>query len=89
MPLPHPARQERLEITINESGELKKIFLCKQDCCHVGKTPGKPFADRILNSYKIKGGIHYISISGCEGEFGGVTSVHHLKTSGNYTHHLL
>lgn len=86
---PHPARQEWLEITINKSGEFKKMFLCKHDCCPVGKTPGKPFADQVPGLYKIKGGIHYTSISECEGEFEGVTSVHHLKPYGNYKHHLV
>ena len=73
MLLPHLSRQERMEITVNKSGELKKkkLFLCKHDCYPVGKTPGKPFADRIPNSYEIRGGIHYILISGFEGDIGG------------------
>jgi hypothetical protein len=75
-------------ITINKSAELKEIFLRKHERRPVGKTPGQPFADRLLK-YKIKGGVHYISISGYEGNIGGVISVHHLKPSGNYTHHLL
>jgi hypothetical protein len=72
-------------------GKKKKkgTYVYKHDCCRVGKTPGKPFADWIPGSYKIKGGIHYSSISGFEGDTGGVTSVHHLKPCGNYTHHLL